>query len=135
MLEINKKIVLELYEQAINDRKTELFKDFISDDYIGVNGIKGVEGFSNIILSLIKAFPDLHYKIEEMIAENDKVFIKWLISGTHKEKFQNIEATGKTISNTGMAVFRLKDDKIISANVYTDRFSFLQQLGVLPSNL
>jgi hypothetical protein len=84
---------------------------------------------------MIKAFPDARWTLTEIVAEGNKVFVKQNVEGTHQEQFQNIAATGRSISNEGTAIYELKDGKIISHQIQTDRLGFLQQLGVLLNDV
>lgn len=131
----NKELVQKLYEEVINQRKMELLPDYIAEDFIGIRGIKGAAGFKEPVEELIKAFPDIQYQIEELIAEEDKVYIRWKLTGTNKGQFQHIAPTGNVIMNEGMAVFELKGNKIIKSQIYTDRLGFLQSLNVLPQDI
>jgi len=131
----NKEIIRGLYENALNKKNLGLLKNYISDDFIGLAGKKGYEAFAEPFLTLIKAAPDLEYKIGELICEGDKVVVKWKLHGTQTGQFQYVLPTGKTFENTGMAIFKLQKDKIITAQVLTDRLGFLQELGVLPVDL
>jgi steroid delta-isomerase-like uncharacterized protein len=131
----NKETVKKIYEQAMNKRNLGLLKEVISEDYTGVQGIKGPAGFEATITSLIQSFPDIRWNVQELIAEGDKVMVKWEITGTHKNAFQHIAATGKKVSGTGMGVYTFKDGKVVSTQVQTDRLGFLQELGVLPADL
>lgn len=133
--EQNKEIIGKIYAEAINGRNLERLNDYIAAEYTGVKGLKGPAGFRNAIEEIIAAFPDAQWKVEEMIAEGDKVFVRWTFTGTHHGQFQHIPATGKTVSNTGMAVYMLKNGQVTGTQVYTDRLSFMQQLGILPEDL
>jgi predicted ester cyclase len=131
----NKEIIRGLYENALNKKNLGLLKIYISDDFIGFAGKKGYEAFAEPFLTLIQAAPDLEYKIEELICEDDKVVVKWKLQGTQTGQFQYVLATGKTFANTGMAIFKLQKDKIIAVQLLTDRLGFLQDLGVLPADI
>ena len=131
----NKDVVQRIYDQALNQRSLELLNDLVSDDFVGIKGLKGVEGFQESAVSIIKAFPDARWRIVSLIGEENNVFIKWKLEGTHTGTFQNIAATNKTISSDGMGIYELKDGKVINVQIHTDRLGFLQQLGVLPEDL
>jgi predicted ester cyclase len=131
----NKDIIRGLYENALNKKDLGLLKIYIADDFIGFKGKRGHEAFAEPFLALIEAAPDLEYKIEELISEGDKVAVKWKLHGTQTGQFQYVLPTGKTFENTGMAIFKLQKDKIITAQVLTDRLGFLQELGVLPLDI
>jgi len=113
----------------------ELFRDLVSDDFVGIRGGKGAPAFEEPVAQLFKAFPDIQWKIEEMMGEEDTVFVRWFWHGTQTGQFANFEATGNTVSIEGMAVYVLKDGKIINGRVLTDRLGFWQGLGVLPADI
>lgn len=130
----NKEVVQKAFEQGLNKRNYELLKECVAADFTGVQGKKGAAGFYEPILPLIKSFPNIQWKIDEFIAEGDKVAIHWKWQGTQTTPFNNL-ATGKTITNEGRAAFTIKDGKIINAQVLTDRLGFLQALDVLPADV
>jgi steroid delta-isomerase-like uncharacterized protein len=134
-IESNKGIVRKLFEESLNKGKLELLPDLFAADFTGPQGEKGPVAFRMTIEPLLKAFPDIHYTIKYLVAENDKVAVSWTWQGTQTGQFRNIPATGKVISNEGMAVFVLKAGKIVSASTQTDRLGFLQGLGALPTDL
>lgn len=131
----NKEVVRKIYEESMNKRNLELLKEIISENYTGAQGIKGPAGFEATITSLIQSFPDIQWKVQELIAEGDKVMVKWEIQGTHVNAFQHIAPTGKKVSGIGMGIYTFRDGKVVSTQVQTDRLGFLQELGVLPVDL
>ncbi|MFZ6013395.1 MAG: ester cyclase [Bacteroidota bacterium] len=131
----NKAVIKKLYEQALNQRNMGLLSDLIADDFVGLNGKKGVQGFEEPVGAIIKAVPDVQWKIQELVAEDNNVAIRWQIQGTHRETFNGIAATGQKVSNEGMAIFELEHGKVKSYKILTDRLGFLQQLGVLPADV
>jgi len=133
--EKNKATVRYIFEQAFNRKKPELVKDLIDDEYVGARGGKGYEGFLIPVLPLLAAFPDIEWKIEELIGEGDMVMLHFTWKGTHKGQFTKYPATGKTVNSDGMGVYRFKNGKVISSTVSTDRLGFWQQIGVLPTDL
>ena len=133
LTDTNKTIVMSLYRECLNMKNLKNLSAYISDEYVAVNGVKGVPGFTSTIDAIFAAFPDVQWNIEELIGEGEKVYIRWNFQGTHTGTFQQISATGKKVSNTGMAVYTLKKGKVTGTYVFTDRLSFLQQLGVLPA--
>ena len=130
-----KESIRNLYENILNARKLEQLKGLISEEYTNTQGGKGLEAFQKQILELIKSFPDVQWKVERMVAEGNKVVVWQKVQGTHTGQFHNIAPTGKAFVNTGIAFYEFKDGKIIYSHVQTDRLSFLQQLGVLPTDL
>jgi len=134
-IESNKEIVRKLFEESLNKGNLGLMSDLFAADFTGPQGEKGPAGFRANIELLLKAFPDIHYTIKDLVAEDDKVAANFTWQGTHTGQFRNVPATGKSVTNDGMAVFGLKDGKIISLAILTDRLGFWQGLGLLPADL
>jgi predicted ester cyclase len=130
----NKEIIQSLY-YLLNKKQFEKLSEIISVDYINPLGGKGVEGFQKSLLELAKAFPDAHWKAEEILADGNKVVVKQKFTGTQTNQFQNFKPTNKNVSVDGITTFELQNGKIIHSQVLTDRLGFLQQLGVLPIDL
>jgi len=131
----NKAIVRRLYEESFNKRNLALLDELISPEYVGAGGSRGPQGFGEVAKALVAAFPDIQWKLQELLAEDDKVFVWWKVEGKHSGVFQGIVPTGNTISSDGMAVYTLTDGLVTKARVFTDRLNFLQQLEVLPADI
>jgi len=130
----NKESIRFLYDSIFNKRQFEKLGEIISGDYTNSFGVKGVAAFQKSVLELSKAFPDAQWKVEEIIAEGNKVVVRQKFTGTHKNQFQNIAPTNKIVSVDGIAIYEIQNGKIIHSQVQTDRLGFLQQLGVLPAS-
>lgn len=131
----NKEVIRRLYEESLNKAKLDILHEFVSEDYTGPRGEKGPAGFASNIAPLIKAFPGIKWTITELVGEGDKVMINWKWEGTHQEQYLHIPATHIKVVNTALAVYDLKDGKIIGARLQTDRLGFLQQLNMLPQDV
>ncbi|MDQ4101228.1 MAG: ester cyclase [Thermoproteota archaeon] len=64
------------------------------------------------IIGLSKAFPDLHFKIEDILAEDDKVAYRLTVNGTHKGEFQGIPPTNKKVSFSSTGISNIVDGKV-----------------------
>jgi steroid delta-isomerase-like uncharacterized protein len=78
------------------------------------------------------AFPDIHFTIEDLIAEGDKVFWRFNSHGTHKGPLGPLPPTGKPGDVSGMVLFRFVNAKVAEVWVNVDNLGLLQQLGVIP---
>ena len=85
------------------------------------------------IVVLSKAFPDLHFKVEDLLAEGDKVAYRLTVSGTHKREFQGIPPTDRKVSFTSTGISNIVDGKVAEDWVDADTMGLMQQLGVIPS--
>jgi predicted ester cyclase len=78
-------------------------------------------------------FPDLHFTIENMIAEGDFVAVRHTARGTHQGNFRGIPPAGKQVIVTGVIIDRVANGKIIEEWGNQDWLGLLQQLGVIPA--
>ena len=80
------------------------------------------------------AFPDGQWIIDDLIAEDDKVLMRWTFRGTHQGALASIPVppSGKEIVFSGFSLYRFADDQIIEFWEGYDRFTLLQQLGAIP---
>jgi predicted ester cyclase len=87
--------------------------------------------------SIRSAFPDHANTIEDIIAEGDKVVVRWTLRGMHQGVLQSplgpIPPTGKQVTVTGIHIFRIADGKIAERWAETDMLDALQQLGAIPA--
>lgn len=133
--EKNKQVVLQLFENIFNNRNPELAKDLVSPDFSDAKGNKGAAAIQAVPKELVHSFPDAHWKLTDVVAENNKVSVRWIFSGTHQNSFNGIPVLGQKVSSPGYAIIHFNNQKITAIDVLTDRFTFLQQLQVLPQNI
>jgi steroid delta-isomerase-like uncharacterized protein len=97
--------------------------------------VRGVAAYKAFVRQIHEAFPDLHYVLEDQIAEADKVMTRNVASGTHKGWLMGIEPTDKRAQWAGISIDRIEQGKIVENWVSWDMMGMLQQLGVvsLPS--
>jgi predicted ester cyclase len=73
-----------------------------------------------------------HVTIEEMIAEGDRVVVRWTSRGIHQGELHGLPPTNKQVTNSGVNIFRIADGRIAEVWDIMDRLWMWQQLGVLP---
>ena len=130
----NKRTVESLFE-TFNHGDLAPVDQLVGPGYVGAQGDRGPDGFKAVVSGLRSAFPDIHYTLDDVLAEGDRVAVRWHWTGTHKGAFRAFPATGKAVLNTGVGIFRLKDGKIVAATLETDRLGFLEQIGAVPANV
>src|ERR1700739_2916693 len=120
MSSINKAIIRRLYDEVWNERKVEVIKEIISPSHalhgpIVSGSSIGPEAYKRNVLVFLAGYPDLHWTIEDTIAENDKVVACWTISGTHRGDYMGIPATNKKVSVDGITIHHIADGKIMDS--------------------
>ena len=134
----NKALVRRLYEEVWNKRKLELINEIISPSHAlqapNVAGSAvGPEAYKRQVLRFLEGYPDLHWTIEDTIAEEDKVVACWTISGTQKGEYLGIPATNKKVSVDGITIHHIANGKIMDSYSNWDALGMMQQLGVVPA--
>jgi predicted ester cyclase len=77
-------------------------------------------------------FSDLHYTLDEIVAEGDRVRFAMTTRGTHTGPLHGIAATGKSLWWTTFGTVRVEHGKIAETWVLWDRLGYFQQLGLVP---
>jgi predicted ester cyclase len=109
----------------------ELFvPDFVRHDPAG--GFRSREDYKRFLSRLLVALPG-HFTIEDLIAEGDKVVLRYTFRGTHQGQWRGIPPTGKAVTFTGSYIYRIVDGKIVEGWENADTLGLLQQLGAVPS--
>jgi len=134
--EANKTLIREFFEQVWNQADEAAIERFIAEDAGGNDPDFGLgrEGFRRQWRKWQDAFADLHFEIEEMIAEGDTVVARWTLTGTHRGPFLGIAPTGRTIRVGGMSLDHLQDGILVAGFDGWDNLGLRQQLGVIPSD-
>lgn len=90
-------------------------------------------GFEQFVSPFNASFPDYTHRIEDQVAEGDRVVTRFTWRGTHTEPFQGLPATGRAVSMTGLNIIRIVDGKIAEQWVMFDALGLMQQLGAIPT--
>jgi steroid delta-isomerase-like uncharacterized protein len=93
--------------------------------------IQGGAMFKKVIEGFRAAFSDLHCQIDEEIAEDDKVVIRWSFSATHKGSFLGFPATNRHVKWTGITIFRIVNGKVVQERGEEDYLGYLRQIGAI----
>jgi len=107
----NKAVIRTFVEEVINQGRLERADDLVAVDFIELDPLpgqrQGREGLKEIIAVIRTAFPDIHWVMEEMVAEDELVFSRFTWSGTHRGTFFGIPATGRQVNVSGMVLDRV----------------------------
>jgi predicted ester cyclase len=80
------------------------------------------------------AFPDMRWTVEEQIAQGDKVVTRFEWTGTHRDVFLGVGATGRAVKVWGVVIDRLEAGKIKDTRIIMDTMGLMMQLGVFPAS-
>jgi steroid delta-isomerase-like uncharacterized protein len=94
---------------------------------------RGAQVLKEVFGRLIRAFPDLHITVEDLIAEGDKVVSRNTVTGTHQGEHMGIPPTGKSITYNEIFIIRFEGGRIAETWGVVDVLSQLRQLGAIPA--
>ena len=133
----NRDIVRQFIEKVLNQGDIEASGKFFHQDMVEQVPLPGqgpgLDGLKAILRGMRAAFPDMHWKVEEQIAEGDKVMTRFEWTGTHRGPFAGVPATGRPVKVWGMVVDRFEAGKIADTRIIMDTMGMMMQLGVIPS--
>ncbi len=99
----------------------------------GSEEIRGIKDYKNSTSESYNTFPDLHFNIDDMIVEGNKVAVRFTFTGTNKGEFMGRPSSNKKIKAWGIVIYQVVDGKIVEAWEIADNLSMMQQLGVIPA--
>jgi steroid delta-isomerase-like uncharacterized protein len=130
----------QLLEQSFNEGKFELVDRLVASDAVNhdpatpaqMRGVRGPEVVKRMATMYRAAFPDLRITVDDVIAADDKVVLRWHSEGTHRGELAGLAPTGAHGSVTGMTIDRWKDGKVVEAWAEWDNLGLARQLGAAP---
>ena len=135
--EQNKSIVRRWVEEGWNKRNFALIDELFTPNFYqhetGPETVTSREALKPFVAGYVAAFPDLHFTIEDLVAEGDKVTWRFMATGTNKGSLMGAPASGKAIRLTGIIIFRLEDSRMAEAWLNLDVLGLLQQVGLIPA--
>ena len=134
--EQNKQLVRQYFE-AYDQQDTERIGQLVSNSNYSFHlyGMPTMDwnGTKQFYTEAWSAFPDLHHEIFDIVAEGDKVAVRYNIIGTHKGELQGMPPTGKEVSFGAMVFITLVDGKVAEEWEIADTIGLMQQIGVTPT--
>ncbi|MEK6230088.1 MAG: ester cyclase [Actinomycetota bacterium] len=106
--------------------------DAVDHDRYNPNASDGLEGAKRTVAMYREAFPDIAFTVDDVIAEGDKVVVRWTATGTHQGEIMGIPATGNKSTVSGIGIDRFEDGKIVEAWNAWDTLGMMQNIGALP---
>ena len=117
---------------AYNSRTLEAFDSLLTDDVVLVRDeekARGREEFKAVLARVRRAFPDLRYRIDDVVVSPDRFALRWEARGTHQGEYLGVQASGRPVSYTGITLYELRDGRIARVWVSADLLSLLRRLN------
>jgi steroid delta-isomerase-like uncharacterized protein len=135
----NKELIHRWFDEVWNNGNEAVIDELLDADaeptdlmHADAEGLRGPDAFRPFYHMVRHAFPDLHIKIEDMVAEDDRVAVRCSMRGTHAGDGMGMPATQRPVAISGMFMCRIKDSRIVEAWNNVDMMSLFQQIGSMP---
>ena len=128
---IFRRYIEEVWNRTNLELVDEIFDRYISHQPDGPTLERGPEDVKRFVDEFRSAFPDLRIRIDDQIAEGDKVVVRATIRGTHHREFRGMAPTGKEIEEKGFSVFRFSDE----GKVVESWDSYYSQLSLMRHSI
>lgn len=119
---------------AWNDRDRETFESLVADNAVHRTpwGTTRGEEYIDAEMDTLEKFPKHDYSIEEIVAEDDLVAVKYAVTSVPPAKYRGFETTtSDTVELDTMELFRIEDAEIAETFALVDRLSLYEQTGIL----
>jgi predicted ester cyclase len=133
----NKELVGRFYKEVYVDWNMAVVDEVVSPQFTSHDWPKGSptgpQAFRDYYDDLRLTVPDARYEVDDLIAERDRVVVRWRLLGTHKGAFRDIAPTGRAITLKGIAIYRVEGGKLMERWVVSDLYGVLEQIrGASP---
>ena len=134
----NHKVIMQKFKLMINTNDKKLAEELIDSkaEFQSLTSpeiLYGGKGYLSVVDFMRESFSDIHWEIEDMATEDNKVAVSWICSGTHDGVFMGIPASGKKFSFRCMNFYYFNDaDKIIKDVAAQGMAGLLESLGIKP---
>ena len=139
MSEENKEKIRRVFEEAFGQGKVEVIDELLRSDFVcydpnsEAGEVRGAETIKGEVGYFHNAFPDFFWRVEDQVAEGNKVTSRYTFGGTHQGEFFGVAGTGKRIEITGINIDRFDEDgKLIEEWAEYDLLGAMRQLGAVP---
>lgn len=135
--EDNKQVIQRFTDQALNRKNLDALDTLVAEDFVEQVPFPGQgpgrEGLRDTLRAFIAAFPDMHWAIEEQIAEGENVVTRFTMSGTHQGAFLGMPPTGKAVKVWGIVMDVVREGRMVESRILMDNVGLMQQLGEAPA--
>lgn len=140
-IEQNKAILARHFNEVLNQGQLHVIDEIYSNDYaldapVRSDGTsqdrdvtRGTEQLKQRVTLFRTAFPDIHFSMDDVIGEENKVVVRYTYRGTHQGAFAGVSPSGRSISIMGILIAHLDNGRIKQAWSAFDSAELMKQLG------
>ncbi len=133
----NATLMRRFYDEVFNSGDMAAADKFIAANFVDYTPFPGQpgtrEGLKNGYPQMRAAFPDLHFTVNDVIVQGDKIVARWTAQGTHQGDFMGIAPTGKAVQMHGVDIVQIAGGKAVAHWGYGDESIWMQQIAPAPT--
>jgi steroid delta-isomerase-like uncharacterized protein len=115
-LTANKALIRHLFEEVIPAGDVAAMRDLVARDFVDHDPLPGQpaggEGAEYAVSTMHGAHPDLQFTIDDLVAEGDRVTIRWTLRGTNTGPLFGQPPSGLPVELTAIVIFRIENGKL-----------------------
>ena len=129
-------VVRRFTAEVINAHDPAAADALVAENFLELDPLPGQEGgragLQSWLAGWFAAFPDLAWTNEQHVSEGEHVVTRFFWTGTQRQDFQGIPATGRQVKVNGVVIDRVVAGQMTESRMLMNSLSLLQQLGVVP---
>jgi predicted ester cyclase len=130
----NKELLMRFYKEVYVDWNMETADEMLSPDFVShdwpENLGKGAKAFRNYYALFNKAVPDAKYEVKDILADGERIAVRWEMHGTYREAFPGIDISpaGQAVILKGVAIYRVENNQLMERWVVSDLYELLKNI-------
>jgi predicted ester cyclase len=129
-IDIVRSLVDMVNERKVSQLAELTHPDFRRHDLAGAfPEVTGTSGPVDLTQMILRALPDLHYEIRQIVAKDDRVVVQLHGTGTHRGELLGVSGTGKRLEWNAINIYRFKDGKGIESWQLIDVWGLMRQMS------
>jgi steroid delta-isomerase-like uncharacterized protein len=114
--EANKALIRRVFEEVIPSGDAAAMRDLMAPDFLDHDPLPGqpagAAGGEYVVRTMHGAHPDLRFTVDDLVAEGDRVAIRWTLRGTHTGPLLGRPPSHQPVELAAIVVFRVADGRI-----------------------
>jgi|SRR5687768_2348689 len=138
MSERNRAIVHRWFDEVWNQGRETTIDELFSGAGVAHGlgdsdlDVRGPAEFKPFVANIRGSIPDVYIRVEDILAEDDRVAVRITLEGTHTGNGLGVPPTGRKIRIQGAVIVRIVDGQIVEGWNSYDQLGLLRQIGALP---
>jgi steroid delta-isomerase-like uncharacterized protein len=123
--------IARLYFIVFNDRELDALDQLLAPEFVShlrVGDVRGIDSFRQVMVDFYRAFPDVHWIVDEWVFTEERVVVRYHWQGTQTEPWLGIPPTHKLVRGEGLELLHIADGRITEVWNYSDIMGLAAQL-------